>query len=196
MKWTINSRGPVNPDVMRQRIVGMSYEEHSYKAELFTKILVSSKRLARIVAYCDGDEAERVGLLGIERALHGFMDHQNLRKATYGIVVNSERIGDEEVRNCVSNITKGRLTCVWAIAVSEKTNTFFGCHSVFKVKSTPLFETECQNQIDRGFSGVGERKKYAPFFELILIKLNPVWALSVYNPQKIIGKMSPTTQIQ
>jgi hypothetical protein len=171
-------------------MIGMSYEDHTYEPGLFTKILVSSKRLSRIVAFCKGEAVGRVGLDGIERSLHEFMDEKTIRKATYGIVVNSDQISDADILNCVSNVTKGRLTCVWGIAVNETNKTFYGCHSVFKVYSTPLFEAECQNQIDRGLTGVGERKKYAPFLELILIKWNPIWALSVYNPQNVIATMA------
>ena len=164
----------------------MAYSPQQHRPDLFEEFLVDASGMCRIVAYAKGTTAGSIGLDGITAAIEEYLVDRKIRKATYAIVFRSNQIDVSQIQVRVSNMTQGRLTCVWAIGIDDKAKSFFALHTAFKVGSTPYFENKVKALIGDGYRGVAERRKYPPWFEFLFITINPVWALSVYRPEKLV----------
>src|SRR5262245_28701229 len=132
----------------------MTFLPQQYRPDTFTQFLVEEGGLCRIVAHAEDTAAGSLSLDSIKAAITEFLVERKIRKATCGIIFTSNRIDESQIRLLVSNLTQGRLTCVWAIGVNNEAKSFVAIHTAFKVSSTRFFEDKIRALVDDQYHGI------------------------------------------
>lgn len=167
----------------------MEFIEHSGDPQIFNRVMVgSSLGRTRLVAYVKKGVIEAKGFEVVANSLKSFMKENNIGSALYGLVVSSDTLTDDQVRQQVSNwLGWSSFGCIWAIVASQQKQRFFACHNRMRCPvSTDLFEDQMDQLVQRGFDGVAERKRHNLLFE-IAIHVNLILLFSTYRPGMVLN---------